>query len=324
MDRPGVRSCRLCGSTRIVRWGDKRGRVRSDVSFVFHRCLVCDFRFVDPVTGSEIYDDDYYEGRGIDPLIDYAAEYRDYAATPRIEEFRGLTHLVAAELARRVGSDPHAPLPTPLEWLDFGCGAGGLLKWLRDTRGLSIAGRSIPIAPSGSDVGIYADRLRERDGFRILDKGALEVLPDGQFDVISLIEVIEHVERPAEVLGLCSRLLRPGGLLLLTTGNLAAPLARWQGVAFAYCIPEIHISLWTPRSLELAYDRVGLVPRRVRCEGSIRFKIRKNLARAPALAPLEFLWLSRPSIAVLDWLFGVSRMPMAVKPDRDEPPVRSQ
>jgi 2-polyprenyl-3-methyl-5-hydroxy-6-metoxy-1,4-benzoquinol methylase len=306
--------CRLCGSPRVVHWGDKRGRARADVTFAFHRCLACDFRFVEPVTGPEIYNDDYYEGRGVDPLVDYATEYRDYAATPRIEEFRGLTDLVAAKLSRRISRDPRAPLPSTVEWLDFGCGAGGLLKWLRDSGALSVAGRSIPLAPCGSDVGVYADRLRERDGFRILDERQLAALPDAQFDVISLIEVIEHVERPAEVLALCSRLLRPGGLLLLTTGNLASPLARWQGVGFAYCIPEIHISLWTPRSLELAYDRVGLAPLRVRCDGSIRFKIRKNLARAQALAPFGFLWLSRPMVAALDWLFGASRMPMAVKP----------
>lgn len=306
----GEPPCRLCASPRVVRWGEKRGRARRDVTFAFHRCLACDFRFVDPVTGPEIYDDDYYEGRGVDPLLDYAAEYRDYASTPRIEEFRGLTDLVAAELARRSTGD----VPPVLRWLDFGCGAGGLLKWLRDLGQTRVNGRAIPIEPSGSDVGVYADRLRERDGFRILDERELAALPDAAFDVISLIEVIEHVERPGELLALCSRLLAPGGLLLLTTGNLASPLARRQGVGFAYCIPEIHISLWTPHSLELAYDRVGLTPYRVRCDGSIRFKIRKNLARTPALAPLGFLWLSRPMVAALDWLFGASRMPMAVKP----------
>jgi SAM-dependent methyltransferase len=308
-----LRSCRLCGSTRLTLWGAKPGWVKRDVTFEFFRCAECDFRFVEPVTGPEIYDDDYYEGRGVDPLIDYVAEYRDYASTPRIEEFRSLTDLAAAELARRIRDEAGA-LPDVLHWLDFGCGAGGLLKWLRDLRRFEIGGRAIAIEPAGSDVGVYADRLRERDGFRILDERELAALPDAQFDVISLIEVIEHVEHPLDVLGLCSRLLRPGGLLLLTTGNLAGPLARWQGVQFGYCAPEIHISLWTPQSLELAYDRVGLAPLRVRCDGSIRFKIRKNLARAPALARLRFLWLSRPMIAALDWLFGASRMPMAVKP----------
>src|SRR5262249_53966071 len=123
-----------------------------------------------------------------------------------------------------------------------------------------------------------------------------------------------HVDRPLTTLSQCSRLLARGGLLLLTTGNLACPLARWQGVRFAYCVPEIHISLWTPQSLRIAYKRVGLIPCRMRCAGSIRFKIAKNLARFEMLKAAGSLWYSRPVVGMLDWLLGVSEMPMAVKP----------
>jgi len=160
----------------------------------------------------------------------------------------------------------------------------------------------------------YAERLRTHDGLAVYSAEGLATLASGSFDVISLIEVIEHVERPLEVLTAVSRWLKPGGLLLLTTGNVASPLATWQGVEFAYCIPEIHIMLWTPRALEAAYARVGLLPYPVFCRGSIRFKVRKNLERFAGFAALKWLWLSPPLIAAFDRMFGVSAMPMARKP----------
>lgn len=304
-------ACRLCGSKRLELWGMKPGKRFKDRLFSFQRCRDCDFRFVHPVTGPEIYDDDYYAGRGVDPLVHYEAEYEDYASTPRIEEFRGLVQLVEEHFARTGHLESQPPL---IRWLDFGCGAGGLLKYLRDRASLDVAGTTAAIDVSGFDMGAYVGRLRERDGLQVYTEEELRALSDGAFDVVSLIEVIEHMERPADVLAQCSRLLRPEGLLLLTTGNLACPLARWQGIHFGYCIPEIHISLWTPRSLERGYARVGLIPQLFRCDGSIRFKIAKNLARVDRLEALGPVWYSPPVRRVLDWLFGVSKMPMAVKP----------
>jgi 2-polyprenyl-3-methyl-5-hydroxy-6-metoxy-1,4-benzoquinol methylase len=62
-----------------------------------------------------------------------------------------------------------------------------------------------------------------------------------------MIEVIEHLPDPSAAIALISRLLKPGGLLLLTTGNLDSPVARRQGIHYRYCAPEIHVSLFNPR-----------------------------------------------------------------------------
>jgi len=42
-------------------------------------------------------------------------------------------------------------------------------------------------------------------------------LDDASFDTVLLTEVLEHLERPADALAECFRLLRPGGRLILTT-----------------------------------------------------------------------------------------------------------
>ncbi len=101
----------------------------------------------------------------------------------------------------------------------------------------------------------------------------------GTFDVVTMIEVIEHVFDPIAVLQHARRLLKPNGILYLTTGN-ARPyrnrLLRWP-----YVIPEIHLGYFEPVSLEAALTRAGFRPGYlVRPRGYadiIRFKILKNL-----------------------------------------------
>ncbi|MBW3609115.1 MAG: methyltransferase domain-containing protein [Actinobacteria bacterium] len=50
----------------------------------------------------------------------------------------------------------------------------------------------------------------------------------GAFDAVVLLEVIEHVRNPWETLEFCRSLLRPGGLLLLSTPNVTSFYSRFR------------------------------------------------------------------------------------------------
>lgn len=321
--------CRACGSPRVTLRGKKHGEfIRRE--FEFYRCDDCGFMFVEPFSGYEIYNDAYYRGHGPDPYVDYETEYNDWRRSDRGFEFEDLFRIAEQRLkdqqtkspkdhrSEESRMDPSSLGPfvsgaaaAPLRWLDFGCGAGAFLKFLRE-RG-TIAGR--PLALSGHDVGSYADLLRTRDGFRILDFEALAREPDGAYDIISMIEVIEHLPEPRAPLALVSRLLKPGGLLLLTTGNLESPIARRQGIHYRYCAPEIHVSLFNPPCLERLYRSVGLEPYRVRYRGAVKFKVVKSLRHQRALRAIANVALSLPgAIRAVDALYGVSAMPCAIKP----------
>jgi SAM-dependent methyltransferase len=133
-----------------------------------------------------------------------------------------------------------------------------------------------------------------------------------------MIEVLEHLPSPLEPLQLVSRLLKPGGLLLLTTGNLDSPVARRQGIHYRYCAPEIHVSLFNPRCLAQLYRRVGLQPYPVLYHGAVQFKVLKTLRHRRTQRALAALALRFPPfVRLVDHLYGVSAMPCAVKPPRE-------
>lgn len=312
--------CRACGSRNVTLRGRKPGEfLRRE--FEFYGCADCGFTFVEPFSGFEIYNDAYYRGHGPDPYVDYETEYHDWRRSDRGLEFDDMAR-IAAEYFKRSeerGARGEHPKPgattrhSPIAWLDFGCGAGAFLKYLREYG--SFHGR--PLELTGHDVGSYADLLKTKDGFRILDFDELSREPDERYDVISMIEVLEHLPSPFDPLALVSRLLKPGGLLLLTTGNLDSPIARRQGIHYRYCAPEIHVSLFNPTCLARLYRRVGLEPYHVRYDGAVKFKVVKSLRHKRPLRALASAGLKFPAaVRAIDALYGVSAMPCAVKPHR--------
>ncbi len=307
-------TCRACGSPHVILRGRKTGEfIRRE--FAFYQCRDCELTFVEPFSGFEIYNDAYYRGHGPDPYVDYETEYRDWRRSDRGLEFDDMIRI--AEERPRLSRGPVVPssggqvaAASPLRWLDFGCGSGAFLKYLRE-RG-TLHGR--PLEITGHDVGSYADLLRTKDGFRILDLDGLSREPPAGYDIISMIEVIEHLPSPLEPLALVARLLKPGGLLLLTTGNLDSPVARRQGIHYRYCAPEIHVSLFNPRCLAQLYRRVGLEPCHVRYQGAVKFKVVKSLRHQRAMRALASVALTLPPVVrAVDALYGVSAMPCAVK-----------
>ena len=97
--------------------------------------------------------------------------------------------------------------------LDLGCGDG---RFLREVRQRFAGVRLLGIDSSGAAIR-WAQALNPDLRFETAD--ALERSPDEQFDVVTLLEVIEHVPpaRLGEFLKAAAAQLRPGGRLILTT-----------------------------------------------------------------------------------------------------------
>ena len=250
--------CKICQSD-AVQIGSKLGK-RSQRIFFLYRCAKCGFAFVgNPWTDyAAIYSNEYYEGHGADPLVDYVFELDHPELTIRQYEWRGILKLARALIK----------IDRSTRWLDFGCGNGGLVRYCR--------GNGVPEAVGFEEGAIRASAARL--GIPMLTASELAER-GGSFDVITAIEVLEHIEDPVAVLKQLRSLLRPEGLLFCTTGN-AAP-HRDKLIPWPYFIPEIHISLFEPQSLSCALEKAGFrAESRGYLPGAtdiIRFKILKNL-----------------------------------------------
>ena len=118
----------------------------------------------------------------------------------------------------RFGRDSQARKPFEgLKLLDIGCG-GGLLSEPMTRLGFSVTGVDASDRNIGTAKAHAAEQKLDID-YRAGTAEGLEAQGAGPFEVILNMEVIEHVTDPGEYLRSCSRLLAPGGLMIVATLN---------------------------------------------------------------------------------------------------------
>jgi 2-polyprenyl-3-methyl-5-hydroxy-6-metoxy-1,4-benzoquinol methylase len=85
-------------------------------------------------------------------------------------------------------------------------------------------------------------------------------LPANTFDAVTLFKVIEHVKHPVPLLKECHRIIRPGGLLVIGTGNAASWTASLMKVDWEYfhiAKHGGHVSFFNPVSVRRLAERIG-------------------------------------------------------------------
>jgi SAM-dependent methyltransferase len=157
--------------------------------------------------------------------------------------------------------------------LDVGYGAGTVLK-VAHQQGWECWGQEVSPEPL---------RMGRERGWHVLegDLCAIEV-PRAEFDVVSITEVLEHLEHPVPYLRRAFEALRPGGLLYMTTPNGLSMTSRILGVRWSNYAPPEHLQLFTNRSLPELCRRVGFVHGRVRAEGLNPYEIWRRWRRSEA------------------------------------------
>ena len=103
------------------------------------------------------------------------------------------------------------------EVLDVGCG-GGILSEAMATAGARVTGIDL-----GAEALTVARRHAAMAGLKIdYRKEAVETLASsdvGRYDLVTCMELLEHVPDPRSIVGACSRLLKPDGDLIFATIN---------------------------------------------------------------------------------------------------------
>lgn len=79
------------------------------------------------------------------------------------------------------------------------------------------------------------------------------------FDVVTIVDVIEHVSNPVELLQHVSTQISPRGIGMLVTPDVGSIVARWMGFKWWH-FRIAHIGYFNQTNLLLALDKAGLVP----------------------------------------------------------------
>jgi 2-polyprenyl-3-methyl-5-hydroxy-6-metoxy-1,4-benzoquinol methylase len=132
--------------------------------------------------------------------------------------------------------------------LDFGCGPGSFLAYLRDKHGftdvegieLNKESASIAKAIHGITIATDISELRKKS-----------------YDVVTLIEVIEHVPDVNEMMGLVGRYLNEGGKLLISTDAINNIPSRYFPSWASHFTGPSHISLFSELALTKLLTRFG-------------------------------------------------------------------
>jgi SAM-dependent methyltransferase len=182
---------------------------------------------------SALYGPQYFSGVNGNGYDDY------YAQRPAIERTS----------RRRLGKIDQVLGVERGRLLDLGCGPGFFLDVARSA-GWTVQG--VEISESASQ---FARESLKLDVVN-LPIGA-QGLPCSNVDLVTMWDVIEHLPDPRGALDAAHRVLRPGGGLVLTTGDVDSVAARLSGERWhLYNLPE-HLYFHTERSIRTLAERAG-------------------------------------------------------------------
>jgi SAM-dependent methyltransferase len=187
------------------------------------------------------------ETAGFEPAAYYTGDYFSGAHSDGYADYLAAEPVLRREFARSAALlRRYCPAG---RLLDVGCAYGFFLQ------------EAAPYYEvSGIELAEAAAEYCRGRGLRVLsgvaDEGNLARI--GAVDVITLFDVIEHLPQPHDTLALCCRYLRPGGVILMTTGDFASLLARLAGSQWRLMTPPQHLWFFTPQSLRQIAASLGL------------------------------------------------------------------
>lgn len=258
--------CRLCGATRIRCVGSVpdsdyfAGRVLPDPIAGGHlwSCDTCLSMFRHPVLPNSAYLQLYAEG-----VAD------EWGADDGRRDLEIIRHIITRNAA-------HGSV------LDVGCGAGGFLLTL-----------PADIQRYGVEPSVAAASAAEAAGVQVLATTLEDLSADKHFDVITMIDVIEHVADPKELLDQALTHLASGGVLIIATGD--AGNGSWRRIfrsRFWYSSFPEHITFPSLRYFDMWHEGRGL-----QAPTSVKFKYRNLPAWKTALyLSTQIIYLASPSL----------------------------
>jgi 2-polyprenyl-3-methyl-5-hydroxy-6-metoxy-1,4-benzoquinol methylase/spore coat polysaccharide biosynthesis predicted glycosyltransferase SpsG len=243
----GSRDCPSCGSS-------SRAVLHRDSSKSYFRCDSCGMVYM--LRFSTGRDNPYKESY-------FFEEYRRQYGVTYLEDWPALTalaerrldlieNLARSSLGRIAG----------LSILDVGCAYGPFLAAAKargqEAFGLDASEEAVTYVRR--ELGIPAVSGDFLDGTTASTFG-------GPFDALSMWYVVEHFERLDKALRNAAALVRPGGILALSTPSLEGASGRFDRQGFFARSPEDHFTVWEPSRAKAILKTYGFRVERIRITG---------------------------------------------------------
>jgi SAM-dependent methyltransferase len=213
-----------------------------DGQFPLHQCKECDHKFL-------------YANFNQDALKTIYTDYYPRSALsletyePR-KEIRGFRSWLNGE--RRLA---YCWVPENVRVLDIGCGFGETIGYHR-SRGCDAYG-----------VEVDENIRRVADAFHFnVHVGPFDpdIYDPRFFDYVTMDQVMEHVTDPLETLRGITRILKPGGAVIVSTPNANGWGAKVFGSRWINWHAPYHIHHFSIRSMKFATERAGLILEKTR------------------------------------------------------------
>jgi 2-polyprenyl-3-methyl-5-hydroxy-6-metoxy-1,4-benzoquinol methylase len=257
MAEASTKACSACGS-------DAASRYRFTVNGCpIRQCPACGLGHAEP--------------GGFEPTSYYTADYFNGSHGDGYADYRGAEPVLRKEFARTVAFIRKIVPGGRL--LDIGCAYGFFLQEAKpfyDVSGIELAEEAAAYSRTNG-LGVHAG---------VADEAAMAHV--GPLDVITLFDVIEHLPEPHDVLSLAARHLKPGGIVVLTTGDFGSLAAKLMGPKWRLMTPPQHLWFFTRESIRRMGARSGLTmthfshPGKVVPLSLIGFQLRRMLGLRPA------------------------------------------
>ena len=222
-----LRPCNVCGEHEMIRLlYHKRG-------YSIVQCKTCSLVYVNELPSrvelDTIYSADFFQ---------VGTKFTRHSQSPNF--------LNAQERVKRLMSLPGVGLE---KWLDVGCATGDFVS----------AAKPFVAEANGIEISHYAaSQAQARGAYNVFVGDFLEVdVGTNQYDVVSMWDFIEHVRDPTANLQKAFDVLKPGGYLVLSTGNIESAMAKLTGRFWHLMIPPRHLHFFSPSTIRYMLTAAG-------------------------------------------------------------------
>lgn len=207
--------CLICQSERII-------YLYLFSTYKFYKCQNCQIIFIHPFPTSKKLDQ-YYKNF----QYNLGFESENIIRSDANRSLNNIENMIERRKEIRI--------------LDIGCGAGFLLDEARKRNWIV---RGIDSSKKATQYALRALKIP------VINESFMKCKIDNQkYDVITLIQVIEHLPNPVRFFNKVYKLLNKNGILCIATPNINSFLSKIMKKDFNYLIPPEHLFYYSDKSL---------------------------------------------------------------------------